>query len=63
MKIELYTLWREKDLVCVCTKDGKCRKERNCELLEFNLNKYDGIEECMKHDSYMRVKSRIQQKR
>ena len=57
------TNWKDGELVCACTQDGKCNKNHGYEELEFILNSYTDINECMKHDSYMRVKSRMQQRR
>jgi hypothetical protein len=52
MIIQLNTHWRNGKLVCVCTKDGKCRKDHGCELLEFTLEPYNkkDILECFKND-------------
>lgn len=51
----LFTQWREDKLVCCCTKDNKCSKERGCEEIEaFIEDKYDGLRECMKARAYRR---------
>lgn len=63
MKIKLYTLWKDGEVVCTCPTPNKCNKERGCELLDFTLDSYADMNECMKHDSYVRVKSRLQQRR
>lgn len=63
MIIPLLTYWNEKELVCCCPKANRCRKERGCEELDFTLNPYSGLNECMKHNSYTRHKGAIQQRR
>jgi len=50
MKIKLLTQWINKELVCCCPLKNKCRKDHNCEELEFTLDQFKGIKECFKND-------------
>jgi hypothetical protein len=63
MKVKLLTKWKDKELVCCCPVINKCNKEHGCEELDFTLNPYDGIKECMGHDAYKRCNGRVQQRR
>lgn len=51
--------------VCVCNaNDPLCPKgyQGHCILIKHTYNPYEGIEECMKHDSYKRVNRRLRQR-
>lgn len=50
------THWRDKELVCCCPVNNQCLKNHNCEELEFTLDTYGGIAQCMKGRSYIRTK-------
>lgn len=50
------TYWRDKEVVCCCPIKNQCNKNHNCEKLEFTLDPYEGVENCMKERSYKRVK-------
>jgi len=63
MKITLYTQWKDGEVVCTCPQINKCKKERGCELLDFVIDNSFSANDCMKHTSYNRVKSRMQQRR
>ena len=63
MKVKLMTYWKNKELTCCCPINNKCSKDHNCEELEFTLNEYEGIEECMRERSYKRVKGALRQRR
>jgi len=63
MKIKLYTQWKDGEIVCTCPECNKCNKNHGCELLDFTLDPYADMRECMGHDSYIKVKSRMQQRR
>ena len=64
MKFKLLTKWKDKELICCCPSSNKCSKDHGCEELDFILNPYDGIEECMREHSYERSKGgAIHQKR
>lgn len=54
MKFLLLTKWIDKELVCCCPVKNKCMKDHNCEELEFTLDPYADIQECMKERSYKR---------
>ena len=56
MKVTLFTKWINKELVCCCPVCNKCLKEHGCEELEFFINPYGDINECMKERSYIRGK-------
>lgn len=60
--ITLLTFWKDNELECCCPIHNKCSKDRGCEELEFTINPYTGIKECMKHDSYKRSNGAIKQK-
>jgi len=63
LKIKLYTQWKNGEVVCTCPITNKCKKEHGCELLDFTLDSYADMRECMKHDSYARVKGAMSQRR
>lgn len=56
MKFKLLTQWKGKELVCCCPVKNKCMKNHGCEELEFTLDPYEDIKQCMKHDSYKKCK-------
>jgi hypothetical protein len=62
MKFKFLTEWSEKELVCCCLVKNKCDKNHNCEELEFTLNPYEGVVECMKERSYRRVRGALKQR-
>lgn len=62
MKLELYTKWHEKELVCCCPPKNRCAKEHHCELLEVCINMYEGLSECINGEhAYKRVNGRMHQ--
>ena len=63
MKVTLLTMWKDKQLVCCCPLINKCNKNHGCEELDFTLDPYASVNECMKHDSHIRVNGRVQQRR
>lgn len=63
MKIKLLTKWHEKEMVCCCPPKNRCSKDHRCEELEFILDPFADIEECMGHDAYRRGKHGIRQVR
>lgn len=62
INITLLTFWKDKELECCCPPKNRCSKDKGCELLEFTINPYTGVKECMKHSSYKRSKGAIKQK-
>lgn len=60
--ISLYTHWRLGKLECCCPPENRCLKDKGCELIKFSYNEYEDVRECMKHDSYKRVKGALRQK-
>jgi hypothetical protein len=63
MKVKLFTKWKDGEIVCTCPLINKCNKDHGCEELDFILDPYAGIKECMKHSSYERVNGKVHQKR
>lgn len=64
MKIKLLTKWLNNELVCCCPIINQCSKKHDCEELEFILNPYDDVQDCMTHSAYKREKGgAISQKR
>jgi len=63
MKVKLLTKWLDKELVCCCPIINKCNKNHGCEELDFILNPYDDIEECMGHSAYRKTKGITKQVR
>jgi hypothetical protein len=63
MKVTLLTKWKDKELVCCCPLINRCNKEHGCEELEFVLNPYSDINECMSQRTYKRVKGAMTQRR
>lgn len=61
-KYKLMTHWRNQELVCCCPVKNQCSKDHGCEELEFILNPYDGIGECMRERSYKRINGALRQK-
>lgn len=62
MKIILYTKWDLNELLCCCyIKKPLCDKYKSCEELELKLNKYDGLEECMRQRKYKKERGAIKQ--
>jgi hypothetical protein len=57
MKVKLMTKWRNNELECCCPVKNQCLKNHNCEELEFILDQYEGINDCMKSRSYKRNKN------
>jgi hypothetical protein len=62
MKYKLLTEWKEKELICCCLVNNKCCKHNVCEELEFTLDPYEGVVECMKQRSYRRVRGALKQR-
>lgn len=64
MKVTLNTKWIGKEIECVKSPSfcQACKDRGKCEELDFKLNQYEGVEDCMKHDSYKRVKGAIRRK-
>ena len=62
-KFAFNTKWKNDELVCVCTQQGKCNKNHGCEELDFILDNSINVNDCMKHTSYTRHKGAIQQRR
>ena len=62
MKVKLLTKWNNKELMCCCPINNKCSKDHHCEELEFVLDEFGDIEECMGERSYKRVKGAIRQR-
>lgn len=52
--IKLYTFWRNGKLECCCPPQNKCNKDRGCELMKFNYDEYEGVNDCMKSRKYKR---------
>ncbi|MBU3098371.1 MULTISPECIES: hypothetical protein [Clostridium] len=63
MKVKLLTYWKDENLECCCPLKNKCNKNHGCEELDFITDDSFNVNECMKHTSYNRVKSRMQQRR
>lgn len=63
MKVKLFTYWKDGILECTCPVKNKCNKNHGCEELDFIIDNSFSASECMKHTSYNRVKSRMQQRR
>jgi len=62
--IKLLTYWKDGVLECTCPTKNKCNRQGlKCEELDFTLNPYADVHECMKHDSHIRVNGRVQQRR
>lgn len=62
MKIILYTKWDINELSCCCyIKNPLCDNYKNCEELELILNKYEGLEECMRQRKYKKERGAIKQ--
>ena len=62
MKVQLYSYFKDNEIECCCPPKNKCSKDKGCELLDFTLDPYADIKECMKHSSYKRNKGAIKQK-
>jgi hypothetical protein len=63
-KYKFNTRWKDKELKCSCLYGNPtCDRFRSCEVLEFTLNPYDGVEQVMKERSYKRDKGSIKQVR
>lgn len=62
MRCTFRTKWENNKIACVCTLGKKCVHVATCEELEFKLNIYDGIKDCMKERSYKKVHGAIKQK-
>jgi len=62
-KIKLLTYWKDKNLECCCPSHRGCNKNHGCEELDFILDPYADMQECMSERSYIRVNSRMQQRR
>ncbi|MGE5627815.1 MAG: hypothetical protein ACM3X7_06825 [Solirubrobacterales bacterium] len=62
-KHKLMTKWREKELVCCCPIKNQCSKNHGCEELEFNLDPYADVSECMQGRAYKRVNGAMRQTR
>lgn len=55
MRYKFNTRWKEKELQCACLFGNPgCDRFKVCEVLEFSLKPYEGINECMDHDSFER---------
>ena len=52
--IKLYTFWRNGKLECCCPPQNKCNKDRGCELMKFNYDEYEGLNDCMRSRKYKR---------
>jgi hypothetical protein len=52
--IKLYTFWRNGKLECCCPPQNECNKDRGCELIKFNYDEYEGINDCMRARKYKR---------
>lgn len=62
MRYTFRTKWESNQVVCICTLGKRCIHANDCEELEFKLNKYDGIKECMDQRKYKREKGAMKQK-
>ncbi len=61
--IKLYTYWRNEKIECCCPPQNKCLKDRECELMTFTYNEFEGVKSCMKSRSYKRnCRGAIEQK-
>ncbi|MGH4125609.1 MAG: hypothetical protein ACREV6_22075 [Clostridium sp.] len=63
MKVTLLTQWKDKELVCCCPLVNKCNKNHGCEELDFTLDAYANINECMGQRVYKRVNGAMTQRR
>lgn len=52
--IKLYTFWRDGKLECCCSPQNKCNKDHGCELMKFNYDEYEGLNDCMRSRKYKR---------
>jgi len=62
MKHTFRTKWEDNSIACICTLSKKCSHAKECEELEFKLNKYDGIKECMSQRKYRKENGVYKQK-
>lgn len=63
LKFIFYTKWEDNNLVCSCyIKNPQCDNYKSCEELEFILDTYDGIQECMNNRKYKRERGVIKQR-
>lgn len=62
MRIIIYTKWDSEELECACyIKNPLCDNYKQCEELELKLDKYDGIQECMRQRKYKKERGVIKQ--
>ena len=63
LKFMFYTKWENNKLACSCyIKNPQCDRYKECEELEFNLDIYGGIHECMNHRKYKKERGVIKQR-
>lgn len=63
MKCTFMTKWYNDEIVCICTLNKKCKDAVKCEELDFKLDPYASLEECMSTRSYKRRNGAIRQVR
>lgn len=61
MKFKFFTKWQTNEICCICLSTKKCDQKKNCEELDFTLNPYDGIKDCMKEDYHKRNHGALRQ--
>ncbi|WP_050607251.1 hypothetical protein [Clostridium niameyense] len=62
MKYKFNTRWDKNILKCAClVGNPACDRYKKCEVLEFKFNPYKDITKCMNHESYKRIRGKIQQ--
>jgi len=57
-----YTRWNKEYLICLCkVGNPACDRFKTCELEEFEHDKFNGLEECMKARKYKKEHGVIKQ--
>lgn len=61
MRITLYMKWSDELECCCYVKNPLCNEYRNCEEIDVKFDKYDDINECMRHRKYKKERRVIKQ--
>ena len=61
MKYKFKTKWINNEITCICTLNKHCAFTKDCEELDFHLNKYEGINDIGEGRVYKKVNGRIKQ--